>query len=296
MSKKIIICADDFSQNEDISEGILSLARLQRINAISCLVNTPYWSDFYPELFAVKQKNYIGLHLNFTFGQPLSSAWRKYEGEQFYNLRTLLKRLYLRKIKPDTIIAEIKAQIDVFTHSMHIYPDFIDGHQHVQQLPFIREALLAVHTKKMGHVSSLLEVSEDFYDDSLEYSESFFRNTNNGYKDMFAMLAFPKKQALTILGGLKYKSLLVQKQIPTNASFSGVYNFKKAKNYRKYFQKFLANTKHGGIIMCHPGMVSEDSTDPLYKYRHYEFNYFMSDVFLSDIEDNYFMLTRKNIG
>ena len=289
VSKQIIICADDFAQNEDISEGILSLAEMRRINAIGCLVNTSSWDDFHTDLIAIRSNSFIGLHLNFTFGQPLSSAWRKREGEEFYTLLKLLKKLYFRQISFDTIADEIKAQIDVFSHKMHIYPDFIDGHQHVQQLPLIRTALFDVHTRKMGHLHSTLVT-----DSNIDYSETFFRSTSNGFGDLISIISFPKSQALSILGGHKFKKLLIEEQIPTNASFSGIYNFKNAKNYQKYFQKFLGQTKNGGIIMCHPGIISNDLTDPLYKFRHHELNYFKSDEFLSDIADGDYALSLVN--
>ena len=288
MSKQIIICADDFAQNPDISDGILILAREKRVNAVSCMVNSSYWGDASQELNALSFSGFIGLHLNLTFGQPLSAVWRKQEGEEFYPLSVLLKKLYLRKIARATLEAEIQAQIDVFSHSMHIYPDFIDGHQHVQQFPGVREALLAVHDRVMGHTST-----DDIEDDELEYVDSFFRNTSNGVSDFFSLTGFPKKQILSVLGGNKFKKLLTVEQIPTNSSFTGVYNFKNSYNYRKYFQKFLSQTKNGGIIMCHPGSFSKDTSDPLYRYRHHELTYLMSDVFLTDLEDNFYSLAFK---
>lgn len=289
MTKQIIICADDFAQNSEISDGILILARGKRINAISCMVNGVNWDDVSRDLLDTSYEGYVGLHLNFTFGQPLSSVWRKHEGEKFYTLSTLIKKLYLGKIQLSTLEAEIQAQIDVFTHAMHIYPDFIDGHQHVQQLPGVREALFNVHNKIMGHTTTVEATEVEEHD----YHDSFFRNTSNGHQDFFKLVGFPKPQALSILGGIKFKQLLTVKQIPTNASFAGVYNFKKARNYRKYFQRFLNQTKNGGIIMCHPGSYSKDISDPLHKYRHHELTYLMSDVFLTDMEDNNYSLAVK---
>lgn len=286
MNKQIIICADDFAQNSEISEGIILLARNKRISAVSCMVNSACWDEMSQELNDFSFNGYIGLHLNLTFGQPLSSAWRKFEGETFYPLSVLLKKLYLGHIKSSTIEAEIQAQLDVFSNGMHIYPDFIDGHQHVHQYKIVREALFDVHNKVMGHINS----SEE---DEFCYIDSFFRNTSNGYKDLFRLLGFPKRQILNFLGGIKLKKMLILNQTPTNSSFSGIYNFKYAHNYRKYFKKFLSESENGGIIMCHPGNYSNDSNDPLHQYRHYELDYLNSDLFLTDIEDNYFTLIFK---
>lgn len=41
----LCICADDFAQNESISEGILNLASKKRINATSCMVNSLFWQE-----------------------------------------------------------------------------------------------------------------------------------------------------------------------------------------------------------------------------------------------------------
>lgn len=293
MVKQIILCADDYAQNESISEGILSLAKMKRINAISCLVNSAGWGDLYPELSSVKQTNFVGLHLNLTFGQPLSALWRKKEAENFSGLPKLLKRAYLGQLDLQVVIAEIQAQIDVFTHTMHVYPDFIDGHEHIQQLPIIRKALLHVHALQMGHIANTnnTEVYEPSVDDQ-KHIPAFFRNTHNGLRDFVSLSSFPKAQILSMLGGRKFKRTLINEQIPTNTSFSGIYNFRNSSSYRKYFQAFLKKTHDGGLIMCHPGAISKDTLDPLYKNRHHELDYFMSDVFLTDLEDNSFLLMK----
>lgn len=295
MSKQIILCADDFAQNEAISEGIVSLAKMKRINAISCIVNSACWDEMHGELSSAKQTNFVGLHLNLTLGQPLSSMWRKHEGERFTGLSQLLKRAYLKRLDLNMVIAEIRAQIDVFTHTMHVYPDFIDGHEHIQQLPIIRRALLQVHASQMGHVSDTFETfSEENTIHEQRHVASFFRNTHNGWRDFLSMHSFPKCQLLAMLGGRRFKRTLIRDQIPTNTSFSGIYNFRNASKYRTYFKRFLEKTQDGGLIMCHPGNPSNDTHDPLHAHRRHELDYFMSDVFLSDLEDNSFRLIKKS--
>ncbi len=292
MSKRIIICADDFAQNEAISEGILSVARMKRINAISCLTNMPGWSDMSTALSVLKETHFIGLHINLTFGQPLSAKWRKHEGEYFSGLSNVAKKSYLRKLEKDVVMAEIQAQIDVFTHNMHVYPDFIDGHQHIQQFPVIRQAVLDIHKKQMGHLTKETD-SDDLVADE---HHSFFRHTYNSWPDFFSFTGFPKCQLLAILGGRRFKHMLIREQMPTNTTFAGVYHFRHAANYRSYFQHFLKKTQDGGLIMCHPGQQSNDLFDPLRGYRHHELNYLMSDLFLTDIEDNGFRLAVGGSG
>ena len=144
-------------------------------------------------------------------------------------------------------------------------PDFIDGHEHIHQLPTIREALIAIYKQKK--------------------LTGFCRNTSNGWRDFFCYANFPKRQAISLCGGLVFNRLLKKQSILANSSFAGIYNFAKARNYRYYFQTFLQQSTTGGLIMCHPGQQSNDYHDPLHRYRHHELNYLLSNGFLTDLTD-----------
>jgi predicted glycoside hydrolase/deacetylase ChbG (UPF0249 family) len=289
-AKGILLCADDFAQSEQISAGILALANQQRLNAISCLVNMPYWSEAHADLAQVQSSHFIGLHLNLTFGQPLSALWYKHYGSEFKGLLPLLKLAYSRRLDAAVVAAEIQAQIDMFTQDMHMYPDFIDGHQHIQQLPMIRNVLLDLYQRHYQRVygSSREEIDSD------SPQACFLRKTYNNWRDLGSMVGFPKTQALSILGGMKWGRMLTNANISRNRSFAGVYRFHAAKRYRHYFQQFLSHVSPGGLIMCHPGYPSEASQDPLYRYRHYELAYFMSSDFLQDMQDNAARLIYKH--
>lgn len=276
MSKEIILCADDYSQNTDICDGILSLLNKKRLNATSCLVNLPSWHETHNGLNEFKKEVYIGLHFNLTFGNPLSRIWKKQYGNSFNGLSPLLRRCYSTGYQRDAIYAEINAQVDAFTSTMGISPDFIDGHQHVHQLPAIRDVLIDLHVK--------------------EKWTGFLRNTSNGINDYLSLTGFPKQQLISLLGGSAFRHCLTQKSITTNTSFAGIYNFKNAVNYRNYFKQFLKFSKPGGLIMCHPGLRSTDTHDPLYQSRYHEFEYLMSDEFLKDLQKANFSLATTNRG
>ena len=271
MNKDIILCADDYAQNPDICEGILLLAEKKRINAISCLVNSPIWLKTHQELGRIKPTTSIGLHFNVTFGKPLSTLWQKQYGQTFYGLTHIFRKCYLRQLENTVVEAEIRAQLDAFTTAMGFFPDFIDGHQHVHQLPIIRDAWLKIYIEHQ--------------------LTSFFRNTSNGWIDFLSTTGFPKRQMMSLLGGITFKNRLMNASIPTNTSFSGIYNFIKGAAYSDYFKAFLSVTHHGGLIMCHPGVKSNDVDDPLHLYRCHELNYFMSDQLMTDLKAKFFQLT-----
>ena len=268
MQKRLFLCADDYGQNTDISDGIMQLADGLRINAISCLVNSTVWHETHRALQRVKNTHFIGLHFNVTFGRPLSAEWQREEGDAFEGLHHVLQKTYCRRYNIKVVMAEMEAQLDAFIDAMQVAPDFIDGHQHVHQLPVIRDALQAVYAK---HSLS-----------------SFIRSTSNGWRDFSCLDSFPKRQIIALLGGRALSARLQQQSIPRNTGFSGVYSFKKSSNYRHYFNIFFSNSRDGGLIMCHPGNVSIDFNDPLYQYRHNELEYLLGDAFLSDLEDNSF--------
>jgi predicted glycoside hydrolase/deacetylase ChbG (UPF0249 family) len=272
----IILCANDFSQSESISEGILFLANNYRINGISCLVNTPLWPQIYSKLFAIRSSCFIGLHLNLTFGRVMSRLWQEKHGQQFWGLPQLIKLAYTRQLKISAVIAEIQTQLNTFVQHYGKYPDFIDGHQHVHQLPIVRKALLTVYNSNPS-----------------ENPHFFFRNTYNGCLDFFSLTGAPKIQALALLGGQYWKKLLLANHIKMNGSFAGIYDFKKSENYREYFLKFLKKIEDGGFIMCHPGYEVKNALDPIHYSRANELDYFKSEQFLEDLKENKVQLRKK---
>lgn len=274
MSKAIILCADDYSQNSAICEGILLLVEKKRINAVSCLVNTDLWPAMNQDLKPFLPTCYIGLHLNLTLGQAKSRLWQQYYGPSFSSLSSLLKRCALGQLNKTVVEAEIQSQLDTFFNALGVYPDFIDGHQHIHQLPVIRDVLLNLYNNYP--------------------LTSFIRNTSNGYSDLFTLSGLPKQQLIALLGGIHFKNRLKKQAIPANSSFAGIYNFAKVKQYRDYFRHFLTTIDDQGLIMCHPGAVSTDKDDPLHAYRSQELAYFLSDDFLNDLEEKDCQLAGKN--
>ncbi|MFZ4076907.1 MAG: ChbG/HpnK family deacetylase [Legionellaceae bacterium] len=254
-SKTIVLCADDYAQNDEISRGILSAVDARRINAVSCMTNVSDWPKHALPLLARRSHVFIGLHFNLSHGLALSHAWKVSYGEQFGGLFSLIRSSYGHQLDPYVIKAECVAQLEAFRSELGVYPDFIDGHQHVHQLPQMRDVLLDVY--KINQLTG------------------FIRNTAGPF-------GFSKAYALACLGGMTLKRRLMREGISTNASFSGVYPFHRAINYRHYFNYFLEKSKDKGLIMSHPGFQSVDPSDPLNRFRYHELDYFMSDAFLDD--------------
>lgn len=272
-----MLCADDFSQNEDISYGILTLLENKRINATSCMTNCHAWPTMSRLLHPLHSQAFIGLHFNLTEGVPLSAQWKARYGDTFFSLPELISRAYTTGLDPLAINAELHAQWDKFCVGMHqSTPDFIDGHQHIHQLPGIAAVLIAFCKKQ-------------------PFWKGFVRQTYNGNTDWFCTQAFPKHQILALLGGMRFKKLLNNNNIPYNTSFAGITHFDNKKPFPQLFSAFLQKISDNGLIMCHPGNISQDKADPLYQQRHIELRYFQSDLFLQDLNRSHCILKDKNI-
>lgn len=258
--RKVILCADDYGQNQPICEGILNLASQGRLSAISCMVNGAVWENHCAKLRKYDEIG-LGLHLNFTHGEPLSLEWRQAVGDEFPGLSTLL----FKSIDADVIRAEIRAQICKFKQDLSMWPQFIDGHQHVHQLPNIAGELIQV-------VQNL-------------NLNLWFRTTYN-LKQVFQHPFVSLKQwALCGLGGEKWYARLQHLDYAYNLDFSGDYRFSGCPDYQKLMQDFLQRIGEQGLIMCHPGLADNDNgDDPIAAYREREYDYLMSDDFIQDLE------------
>lgn len=259
--KKLMVCADDFGQDLPISEGILSLALTKRIQATSCLVNGTHWK------LATKLPTHtqVGLHFNLTQGHALSGLWKKTYGEQLPSLSKFITELCFGRIRTDCLLDELRTQWQFFCNELGRAPDFVDGHQHVHQYYVVQEVLLDFLTE---HAFS-----------------GFCRTIMTNSSDILRLQSFPKRLALYLLGGGYFRQALARYKIQTNTSFQGFYPFQRSSHYRDYFRYFLSESLSGGLIMCHPGLISENKEDPLYASRGDEYRYFMSDHYLADLKE-----------
>jgi predicted glycoside hydrolase/deacetylase ChbG (UPF0249 family) len=192
----------------------------------------------------------IGLHLDFTENLP-GQAKR-------WPLGQLIRRSYFGQLDLAVIRSEIKQQFDAFEQDFGAAPAYVDGHQHVHQLPNIREELLA-------------ELGERYHD-----KRPWLRNTrSNGlawsqWRAGFASVIKPLGIELLGSGGL---AVMAQAQgHAQNQHLLGVYDFSGgAQRYAQLLAQWLASAASGDLLMCHPSGQSSAS-DGLLKARQAEFS------------------------
>lgn len=262
VSKRIILCADDFGQSEAISEGILTLLQHQRLSATSCMTNMPVWSSVAKKLSKLKGQVQVGLHFNLTEGRALSKNGQFL----FSSINALIKKSFLRQLNIFQIEEELSAQLEAFIQAFGSQPDFIDGHQHIHHLPIIREALLNVYKKYYPNNEAWIRVS----------SNPLWQTLKNAPR-------CPKMLIISLTGALTFKKMLVANKIPHNTSFSGTYDFSETSDYPMLFLQFLKEVNNQGLIMCHPGLKGSDK-DTICATRVKEFAYFNGDLFMKVLD------------
>ena len=155
--KHIILCADDYGQNLDLSQAIIDLIERKCLSATSCLTTFPAWREAGLWLTSLQNQIDIGLHFNMTEGRSLTSAIT------FMSLPQLLVKAHLRQLSRSAIEVELNAQIDQFISILGRAPDFIDGHQHVHQFPVISDAIINVYQHRFKNTSVYLRYAHESY-------------------------------------------------------------------------------------------------------------------------------------
>lgn len=262
--RRISLCADDYGLSAGVNRAIRDLIAKRRLSATSVMVVTPAFTRTeIDELKAVASDApgfSIGLHVTLTAPyHPLTIHFRPQKDGEFVKLGKLLQACVLRRLDVDVLRAEIAAQIATFVAMTGRAPDYVDGHQHVQLFPQVREAFVAA-VKEHAPDAWVRQCGRG------EIRPGRFRDAKALMLDVLSK-GFRETAARA---GLRF-----------NPAFAGAYNFSKKPDFAKLFERFLLRLPDGGLIMCHPGFVDATlvALDPLTDQRKNEYDWLMSDNF-----------------
>lgn len=239
LTKKVILCADDFALNDGVSTAIIELLNKRCISATSCMTTSPLWPEWGARLKDLAPTADIGLHLDLTEFTPLSAQLPNGLGQPLSIGQTIIKA-YSRQLPLAALVREFTLQLQRFYEVMGFNPHFIDGHQHIHQFPRIRDAVLIA-------------------------CQNYFKNNTvppirlvNGYPFFSSWHDSPLKLLIHALGRNAFKRLLDKANLRYYTDFKGIYVFKGKQNTALLFKQFIQQISPGGIIMCHPGHGSTD--------------------------------------
>jgi predicted glycoside hydrolase/deacetylase ChbG (UPF0249 family) len=262
--RAITLCADDYGMSPGVNRGIRQLIAMKRLNATSVMVVGPAIGreevDQLQQCVAENPTCQIGLHTTLTAPfHPLTVGFRPLQDGLFLPLPTLLRTSLLRRLDREMIRAEILAQIAKFVALFGRPPDYLDGHQHVQIFPQVRDAMIdAVKTAA---------------------PKAWLRQCGRA-GPLRHRLNAPKALLLDTLSAT-FRKNAVAAGITVNPAFAGAYDFMTRPDFASLMVTFLDGLPDQGLVMCHPGFVDDllVSLDPFTDQRQREFDYLASGDF-----------------
>ncbi len=276
--RRIWLCADDYGVSPGVNAAIRELIKRGRINATSIMVAAPYFNAEQAAalntLNASEKRAALGLHVTLTGPhRPLSSHFSPLHDGRFLPLNGLLRAAAARRLRPAALVAEIEAQARKFVDVFGRPPDFLDGHQHVQLFPQVRDAFLRVAAERAP--------------------TAWVRQCGRARRGR--RLRDHKALVLDILS-LRFRRKAKKLGIAFNPAFAGSYAFRTKVNFARIFPRFLSGLPDGGLIMCHPGVVDVElkGLDSLTTLPEHEFAFFTSDAFLKVLAEHNVALARPH--
>jgi predicted glycoside hydrolase/deacetylase ChbG (UPF0249 family) len=260
----VIVCADDFAVNQSASLGISKLARLGCISATSAMVLSPRWAQDAALLQDVRGRIDVGLHLDWTSEFALTAG-------HGVSLGAAMRWSVLGGFDRAQATRVVERQLDLFEAHWHGAPDYVDGHQHVQQFAGIREALVEVLVRRYGSlpVKPYLRVSR----------------APEGAADL-------KARVIAWMGANAIKNIASCAGIKCATALLGTYNFAGTpQRYATLMARWLAQAPAGSIVMCHPAQAAEPG-DEIGLARAQEFAYLCSPDYLAVLSVAGVQLTR----
>ena len=144
---QLIVNADDFGFSPGVNQGILKAHREGIVSSTTVMVNLDYAEEGVATLLEEAPDIGIGLHINLTFGKPVSpveNVKSLVDDDGHFYLETQLLDVAF-SFDSDELYEEIAAQIERFIAIVGRYPTHLDSHYHVAFFhPLALEATVAL--------------------------------------------------------------------------------------------------------------------------------------------------------
>jgi predicted glycoside hydrolase/deacetylase ChbG (UPF0249 family) len=246
--RRIWLCADDYGLSPGVNRAIRDLIERGRLNATSVMMVGPAIgreeASALAAVVATGSRCAIGLHVTLTAPfRPLTMHFQPLDGGMFPSFSKLLRAGLLRRLDVEIIHAELTVQFAAFREMFGRAPDFVDGHQHAQLFPQVRDAFLAAVKQA---------------------APSAWVRQGGRIQPLARRLGPPKALFLDTLSA-QFRRRASRAEIAFNPGFAGAYDFSRQPDFGVLMRQFLDGLPEHGVIMCHPGFVDETlvSLDPL---------------------------------
>ena len=242
MNARLIINADDFAYFDGVSEGILDAIGAGTVTATGVMANAPGF-DRWAAALKLRQEVDVGVHLNATYGEPLTPGLATllgFNGGQLPRKMKIAGLVLTGRIPVAIMLAEWRAQIERCV-AAGLTIRFLNSHEHTHMHP----RLYPVIKQLAG-----------------EFNVPFVRHTNAE----FDLPASPT----ALLRGLMVTALShLQTAVAKTPQLLGV--APSGHLDMAYVHRMLPRLRAGRSyeLMCHPGRTDATaSADPLLRNYH----------------------------
>ena len=199
----------------------------------------------------------VGLHLDWTSDFAVAAG----HGLQ---LGAAMRRALLGGFDSAQASTVIERQLDAFESHWQASPDFVDGHQHVQQFAGIREALVAILVRRYG----------------AQASRPYLRISRAP-----TALTDLKSRVIGWMGANALDTIAAAAGLHSAPALVGAYNFAGGpQRYAALMKRWLGRAPAGAILMCHPAQAAEPD-DAIGVARVQEFAYLASPDFAHALQE-----------
>lgn len=269
--RRVWLCADDYGISPGVNRAIRDLIERGRLNATSVMMMGPAIDRSEVEALQASVKDSprcaIGLHVTLSAPfRPLTMHFRPLDGDMFMPFQKLLRAGLARRLDREFFRNEVKAQLAAFVEAFGRTPDFVDGHQHVQLYPQVRDG---------------------FVDAVSEGAPNAWVRQGGRVLPLAQRLTSPKAMVLDILSA-QFRRRAASAGLSFNPGFAGAYDFMRVTDFGALMRQFLEGLPDGGLVMCHPGFVDDIliGLDPMTEVREREHAYLASDAFTRLLTDS----------
>ncbi len=215
-TRRIWLCADDYGIAPGVNRGIRQLILNGRLNATSVMMAAPHIDadevDALTMLNAGEPRAALGLHVTLTGPfRPLSAGFAPLRDGAFLpHMRSCCARHDAPARAPSCSPSRSPRRSQAFLDAFGRPPDFVDGHQHVQLLPIVRDAFLQGGRRDRAATPGC---------------------GNAAASPRARRLRDPKALVLDVLS-LGFRAKAAQLGLATNPAFAGAYAFRAERRFR----------------------------------------------------------------
>jgi chitin disaccharide deacetylase len=247
--KRLIVNADDLGADRGRNAGIFEAIDRGVVTSVSILPNAPALEDAVHRIRSLhSRKVSIGIHLNLSEGQPISSGLKRLVGADGKFMGKAAARRLLAAREDADLQREIKNEIEaqiLFLRSFGFPIDHMDGHQHIHV--FSAVVSIAAQTASSNHIR-WVRVPEEPADGFQPFPVAPAVKVEARFFSDLAAAARPIFSSMGVVGTDHFRGLYMKGSLPSSS-----------------WWEFLMGIPDGLTeFMVHPGLVGTgfDASSP----------------------------------